>query len=890
MKIANLQISQKVLLAFLLPLSVIVIFISAITFIQLQKLEESRYAVRMTYELKLSANRLMQHALDMETGARGYIITGKEEFLEPYKRGKQLIFDETESLIYQVQDNPSQVILMEQIRETLQAWDGSIGTPYIKMRSEVHTIEMHQELEALVAEARGKKLFDHFRSLIGRFVATEEELLAKRLRSADEALRETYLAIGISIATGIVLGIMFMILMRRMISQPITQIAEAMNKIARGNNTAAIPEYHRNDEIGMLTDAAKVFKTSLITMEMLRKDALTAKREADDANRTKSEFLANMSHEIRTPMHAVIGLTQLALETELTPKQHEYVDKANSSAKLLLSIINDILDFSKIEAGKIEVESVPFNFEEVLNNINSLFGLTVGSKSVELVFEIEQTLPVEVEGDPLRLSQVLNNLVGNAIKFTEEGTIKVKAELLGEDDESITVRFSVEDTGIGIGEEESQRLFNAFSQADNSISRKYGGTGLGLSISKNLVALMGGEIGFESRLNEGSTFFFTVLLKRIGQPLAHSANELTSRFVLVVDDQEVSREVLGNMLKAWKVNVDMAASGEEALTMIKEVNAQEKSYDTILLDWKMPGMDGVELARKVQELENSGELNYEPKIIMVTAYDKKELLKVVDGVGFSGLLTKPVTPSELYNRLNGQLFSSTFVQKPKLSQVQKVYDLAKPVGGSKILLVEDNEINQLVAHDMLLKMGMKVRIAHNGAEAVSMAADDSFDLVFMDIHMPVMNGLDATRKIRENAELADLPIIALTAAAMELDKEKSYEAGMNDFLAKPFMVEKVAAKLLKWIGNHHDGDVLEEIAKLPAEEFVKVDASGPEGFDLIHSLYNGFGGDVDAYDKALQLFLRNATAEREEIEALVEAKEFEEAADLAHKIKGGSGA
>ena len=616
-------------------------------------------------------------------------------------------------------------------------------------------------------------------------------------------------------------------------------------------------------------------------------DLIMAKEIAETATKSKSTFLANMSHEIRTPMNAVIGFSGLMAKTDMTFKQQDYVRKIDSSARALLGIINDILDFSKIEAGKLEIESVNFQLNDVINNIVEMIAVKAAEKNVELLSYVHGNVPHALVGDPLRLGQILVNLASNAVKFTEKGHILIKAELLDKDPAGCRIKFSVQDTGIGMTAEQVQNMFIAFSQADSSITRRFGGTGLGLTISKRLAEMMGGEISIESQPGVGSTFAYTASFKRqtdIRENKAPDMEKLRKVKVLIVDDSEMARTILAEHLVTLGIHAAQADCGQTALDEVRRAS-RGIPFDLVLMDLRMPEMDGLETARRIMADQD---LTRMPLIIMVSAFGREEMVKQAEKIGIRTFLMKPVNPELLRDTLLqafGDGSTDTAAHTPGIQPAVIRAD------GLRVLLAEDNILNQEVATEILRSAGISVEIANNGKEAVEAVMNYPYDIVLMDIQMPVMGGYEATKSIRSIDRFKDLPIIAMTAHAMQGAREECLEAGMNDYISKPIDPDSLFLTIRKWI---KPGAVLDRTPVAPVaentqtpEETVSIPQDLP-GIDIQAGLKR-LNGNRKLYRKLLSDFAGNYAAVYDDINKAMKKDDTALARRLVHTLKGVAG-
>ncbi|MEW8506256.1 MAG: transporter substrate-binding domain-containing protein [Candidatus Thiodiazotropha sp.] len=611
--------------------------------------------------------------------------------------------------------------------------------------------------------------------------------------------------------------------------------------------------------------------TERIRVENEIKKAMELQQQA---NRFKSDFLANMSHEIRTPMNAIIGMTYLALDTDLTDKQFDYLSKIKLSAINLLGIINDILDFSKIEAGKLLVEHSEFELDSILENLSSLISIKSEQKGIELIFRLDDRIPKKLLGDPLRIGQVLLNLAQNAIKFTVEGEILISVELVDYSESGVQVRFSVKDTGIGIESEKVNHLFEAFVQADASTTRRHGGTGLGLSISNNLVQLMGGDMSVQSEPDKGSLFSFTIPLGVVeGQTKGEFVCEdsLREMKVLVVEDNDTARQVMCETLESFSFQVTAVSSANEAFTALHT----DSDYRLILMDWRMPQVDGLEAAEHIRTTIDSSK---SIPIIMVTGYDHQELVAQTEIRGLEGVLIKPISPSTLFDSINAVVLG----QHKKLP---KRHFKARRFKG-QVLLVEDNPINQQVARELLEKLGLLVVTVSSGEQAIEKIKENDFDLVFMDLQMPGIDGLEATRRVRSEVKNTYVRIIAMTAHAMRGDRERCLAAGMDDYLSKPIDPEKLSRMLLAWLPV--DDRPIADVQSVPIQTPSSNLPSRVEGIDIKWGVKR-VGGNERLYFKLLLEFQQRYYDSASQVAELIRSNEEDTLKRLLHTLQGVSG-
>ena len=758
--------------------------------------------------------------------------------------------------------------------------------PYSSLNGDRHKI-----VAPIWHDINNNKILDNNEKVRG-FIHSEVLLPLSQFQaeSLERLLYETQWTIG-----QIVLLVLILYWVGRSVSKPVNQFCTHVETVSSSGFKYSFSSASNIVELNILGQTLNRMRDNTLEYQ---NQLIATRDEAMSASRAKSDFLANMSHEIRTPMNAILGLTQLCLQTNTTLQQQDYLEKIHSSARALLRIINDILDFSKIEANKLELENEDFFLRDIFDHLADLFRTQVSEKNIELIMCTSEECLYELHGDSLRLEQVLLNLIANAIKFTDEGEIEIQTKTNQSSIDQVTLEFSVRDTGIGMTEEQITHLFEVFTQADSSTTRKYGGTGLGLSISQRLVKMMGGQIGVDSEPGRGSLFYFTTTFKRkLGSEEKDMIppDEMEHLRTLVVDDNSATRNALQRILESFSFMATCIGSGSEALEAIKQGVDEGKPYQLVLVDWLMPNMSGIETVRIIKETETLGQ---SPKTILLTPSDHEEELNSQGiSVGVDGYISKPVNCSVLFDTIM-EVFEKDVVKvfRGRYDAID-TDEIVKLISGARVLLVEDNVINRQVAGGILEKVGLLVDMAVNGVEAIKKINESTYDVILMDIQMPELDGYQATHHIRNNPKFQTVPILAMTAHAMKGDREKSLNAGMNDHLTKPINTKQLYTALVKWInptGKDPRFGQWPHITKIPViEEAVDGDAVDGEGllpptldgFDLMDAM-NRFAGNQGQFKKRLMAFAREYTSSMDEIRKALQSGKQETASRMAHSIKG----
>ncbi|MEO5602004.1 MAG: response regulator [Cyclobacteriaceae bacterium] len=955
----RLNFNIQIIIGFILAITLLVL-LGYISFTNNKEYQSSSRLVAHSNQVLYHTQEALTSTLDIETGQRGYTITGDTVFLQPYLNAVGQIYGHIDDLIELTSDNTARqkslFLLHDVVVKRLAYAEQTIRARNISF----------QEAQSIHITRRGKMLTDEIRKIIALFQTDEKQLLSHRLTQQATVLQSyNNSSTALYVMMGIILFILVLVINKNSMARSRAELLlkktseetkdlynnapcgyqslDEYGLIVNMNETllkwlgykreqivkvmkfgdlltdSGIELFNKNFVIlkvhGFINDVridlkrsdgshipviinstaifdangnflksrASIFDMSdTIQMENQLKDA---RKVAELANMAKGQFLANMSHEIRTPLNAVIGLSHLALKTDLSAKQFDYLAKIQSSSESLLEIVNDILDFSKIESGKMKLEEVNFDLEEVLQKLADVITYKAQAKGLEIAFGIDRAVPTYLIGDPVRLERILSNLCANAVKFTDKGEVVVSVSVREDIDDKIRLEFVVRDTGIGMERAQMAKLFQPFTQADESISRKYGGTGLGLSILKRLVELMDGDVSVDSQPGKGSNFSFTIWLKKQKnqRKIPTPSVDLRNLNVLIVDDNQSALKILREALESFSFKVTTVNSGMQAIHFLKN-NLIFLPVQLVLMDWKMPGMDGIETARIIK----NDPLLANIKIIMMgTSYGHENLYQQTEELNLSGIVMKPVRHSVIYDSIMLAIDGGS--KAPYNNQRESFHQVDKILEGRKILLAEDNEINRQVATELLEGFGVSVDIANNGIEALDCVRlsgyPSKYDLVLMDLQMPVMGGIKATTEIRKLADYKNLPIIAMTADAMLGVEERCLEVGMMDFITKPINPNLLLETIQKWIVPEKNFNKSKLSYSEKETEPTRIEIPFLENIDTDKGLYH-LGGNSKLYYNLLVKFLGSHVNFIEKLNHQLKAGGEEEVKRLIHTMKG----
>jgi signal transduction histidine kinase/CheY-like chemotaxis protein len=779
-----MTLRQRIIALVVFPLALILALVIAIAFLG-QQTQSDELATRISGAQLAAENAALVSMLDAETNARGYVLTNDPRFAVPYRSARAQIRRRFAELRDDASPDAAIQALIPELESLANREIALLDDDVLAMRAGDIARARVSVASATGERAMSAYLFAH--DHISSAILTQQEERRENLRRLWGI---TNLLLVVTAVFGLLATLTAAYLASRYVVRRLERVSEHAEAYARGETVPPEEYVEGRDEIAALDRTLHVMAQRITE----REDGLRlAIARAEAASHAKSDFVATMSHEIRTPMNGVIGTTELLLDTPLSPLQREYGDTIRSSGETLLGVINEILDFSKIEAGRLELERADVEVVPLVESVAAMLAPQARAKQLDLLTYVDPNVPPVVIGDALRLRQILTNLVGNAVKFTEVGsvTVLVTAENVSED--AVNVTFTVRDTGIGIGVDAQKRLFEPFRQADMSTTRRFGGTGLGLAISKQLVTLMKGSIGLRSEAGNGSVFFFTVPFTRSEgkETKKETLNDLRGTRILVIEDDKNAQEVFRRTLEAWGVNSDVLADGDEAIVRLQDAATRGEPYDAALVDYMLGDTDGIAFARVVRERPGLQSM----PLLMVTAHDDSNRARIARAAGFTAYLVKPIGQSQLYDALS----DAVHTRSRRVEPVTPADEIAPR--RERILIVEDNHVNQRLAVKQLQRLGFHAVTVSNGREAVEAETAEPYDLIFMDVQMPVMDGFEAAAEIRrrEIRSRRHVTIVAMTANALNEDRDACLAAGMDDYVSKPVSLSALREVLARWL-------------------------------------------------------------------------------------------